>query len=118
MISSWEIFWLLKLDVLCCVFVTIFIMGAALMVTNGSVYLEDRTIKKAKYLSMFFGFISLVSISTAIFMPSTKQAAIIYLLPRIANNEEVQKLPSNATKLLNAKLQDWVKDEMTDKDSE
>lgn len=37
---------------------------------------------------------------TAIFCPNTKQAATIYLLPKIANNKSMQKLPSRAANLL------------------
>ena len=40
--------------------------------------------------------------------PSTKQFAVIYLLPKIANNKEVQKLPDNTVKLLNEQMEQWI----------
>lgn len=45
----------------------------------------------------------------ALFVPSSKEAAAIYLIPKIANNEQVQQLPENAMKVLNLKLQEWIK---------
>ena len=36
----------------------------------------------------------------AIFCPNTRQAAAIYLLPKIANNKSMQKLPSQTANLL------------------
>ena len=50
----------------------------------------------------------LVAILVLAFVPNTKQAAVIYLLPKIANNEQVQKLPDNALKLLNAKMEQYL----------
>ena len=46
----------------------------------------------------------------AIFTPSSKSAAAIYLIPKIANNEQVQQVPENALRLLNTKLQEWLQD--------
>ena len=42
--------------------------------------------------------------------PTTKEAAAIYLIPKIVNNEEVQKVPTNALKVLNSKFEEWLKD--------
>ena len=43
-------------------------------------------------------------------IPTTKEFAAIYLIPKIANNEQVQQIPENALKLLNAKFEEWLKD--------
>ena len=51
------------------------------------------------------------------FLPSTKEACAIYLIPKVVNNEEVQKVPQNALKLLNAKLEEWIDEQIGDEDA-
>jgi hypothetical protein len=43
-------------------------------------------------------------------IPTTKQAIAIWAVPKVINNEQVQALPDNALKLVNAQLQEWLKD--------
>lgn len=50
-----------------------------------------------KRLLFIFGILLFLSIC----IPTTKQAAIIYCLPKIANNEQVQKIPDKILKLSN-----------------
>ena len=47
----------------------------------------------------------------AMFTPSTKQCAIIWALPKIVNNEQVQELPKEALEIIGLKLED-IKDEL------
>ena len=51
------------------------------------------------------------------FIPSTKEACAIYLIPKIVNNEQVQKVPENALKLLNAKFEEWIDEQIGDTDA-
>ena len=46
----------------------------------------------------------IVSLLISIAIPTTKDAAIIYVLPKIVNNEDVQKLPSEIVQLARKKL--------------
>jgi len=46
----------------------------------------------------------------SIFIPSSKMMAAMYLLPKIAGNEQVQQIPSKVLKALNFKLDEWVED--------
>ena len=59
---------------------------------------------------------TLVSMLLLVFIPTTKEYAAIYLIPKIVNNEQVQKVPENALNLLNTKLQEWVNDTVDRKD--
>jgi hypothetical protein len=43
-------------------------------------------------------------------IPSTRSAIAIWAVPKVINNEQVQALPNNALKLVNAQLQEWLKD--------
>lgn len=126
MITSWDIYWITRMDSLNDFF-SIFGIGALVfflgllswigpMIMDG-IYNSD---KKERYWSLYkksmiwgvsvgvlFTFISL-------FIPTTKEVAAIYIIPKIVNNEQVQKMPDNAMKLLNAKFDQWI-DEATDK---
>lgn len=45
-----------------------------------------------------------------LFIPTTKEYAAIYMIPKIANNEHVQNIPDKAANVLELKLQEWIKD--------
>ena len=62
--------------------------------------------------------LGLVFIVVWAFIPSTKEACAIYLIPKIANNEQVQKIPENALRLLNAKLEEWIDEQIGDTDAQ
>ena len=54
----------------------------------------------------------------AAFTPTTKQACIIYVLPKIANNEQVQQVPQKLLDIANRQLDEWVKEYTPKKDGE
>ena len=60
--------------------------------------------------------IVLLSASAKAFLPSTAEACAIYLIPKIANNEQVQKIPENALRLLNAKFEEWIDEQIGEAD--
>ena len=41
-------------------------------------------------------------------IPNSKQFAVIYLVPQIATNTDVQQLPSDIAKLLRHKMNEWL----------
>jgi hypothetical protein len=62
-----------------------------------------------KYLRISIS-IFIVSILGLTFVPSTKDVAVIYVLPKIINNENMKALPNEAVLLLRNKMQEWMKD--------
>jgi hypothetical protein len=50
------------------------------------------------------GVIFCIFMAFNVIIPTTKQAAIVYCLPKIVNNEQVQKIPDNLLKLTNS----WI----------
>ena len=48
-----------------------------------------------------------------IFTPSSKTIATMYLLPKIVNNEEVQKIPGKALDMLNLKMDEYLSDTLS-----
>lgn len=87
--------------------VTLFICA-----TNYNSDTDKKTRKAAKPWAISFGIVFAFTLLFAVGLPSTKQAAVIYCLPKIVNNEQVQKMPNNLLKLANQ----WI-DEHIDKPS-
>lgn len=116
MITSWDIYWITRLDAI----VGVLILAAVLLPVAvfvlafyGDVRHDKCSYYKTGIVRCCVVFIAVVLLST--FVPSTKQFAAIYLIPKIANNEQVQKLPDNAMKFLNGKFEAWI-DDMTKKE--
>lgn len=134
--DAWTIYWILKLDVLgdlcvgTCILSFVSIIGSAYTFfywksrkpyypnekVEGDGASEYFTEMKGLLLSgskkclivciiLFF-----VSLLPAALLPTTEQACVIYVLPKIANNEHVQEIPNNISKLVNEKLAEWIDD--------
>jgi uncharacterized membrane protein len=120
MITGWDIYWITRLDgingtlsVFVALAVTALICTAlfyGMWINTGYLTNDDKNTHWGWYkkwlISLSFLIIALSLLVT--FIPTTKEAAAIYLIPKIANNEQVQKLPDNAMKFLNGKLEEWV----------
>jgi len=50
----------------------------------------------------------------AIFLPSTKQFAVIYLTPKVVNNEDVRELAGDGMKVMKHKLQQWLDENLAE----
>jgi hypothetical protein len=108
--SYWFIYWFTRLDVLYILGVVTLILSISSIVSLFFLAGADEIdfnkaytyIKRYSLLSLILG------IFIVIFVPTTKEAAAIYLIPKIANNEEVSKIPDNALKLLNKRLEEWI----------
>jgi len=114
MITSWDIYWITRLDGIHALALSIFIIFAVIScfvwipLTTGDYKREIKRYYKLSAAALLISSILLVMI------PTTKEAAAIYLIPKIVNNEQVQKIPDNAMKLLNTKMEAWIAD-MTEK---
>ena len=81
-----------------------------LALANESLFETTRKYKKAA--NRFFACL-LISCLGTLAIPSQKEAAAIYLLPKLANSDfmgEVQQIPADLAKLLRLYLQDWLND--------
>jgi len=121
--SSWTLYWLTRLDVLKVTFGGIIlassIIGFAALFGYTCCIAGGRetpvgltTICKRTFYTCLFllGF----SIIGNVFAPSFKEQAFIYLAPKIVNNEQVKKIPENALKILNTKMEQYL-DEIVSK---
>lgn len=105
-ITSWDIYWITRLDKVYCFFTVFFILCAisifiALVIWFQCQMDEDNplavpTIKgflKKTCIGLFTGLLLWV------FIPSTKQAAAILVLPKIINNQQLQQIPDKVMQL-------------------
>jgi len=56
-----------------------------------------------------------VFLATALMVPNSKTIAAMYLIPKIAQNEQLNKIPEKALNLLNSKLDEWALDIVEEK---
>lgn len=98
-ITMWQIYWITRLDDIGIAIgiLTIFLGITSVILLAGSVGFPDNNPgwypEKAKYfyrVSLFF--LGTLFINTMI--PSTKDMAAILVIPKIVNNKQVQKFPS------------------------
>lgn len=112
MITSWDIYWLTKLDSLQGAFV-LFSVFFGLMLAAFVCFMEDiEGYKKTKiaFIIMFVFFLM-----GSVFIPTSKEMAAIYLIPKISNNTGFQKVPENLVKLLNSKMEAWMEETLKEK---
>ena len=80
---------------------------------------EDRDYKSGKAklsLSWKIGTVAAVFLLFGAFIPSTKTAASMFLLPAIANNKEVQQLPEDLLKMVRGLVKEWTPKEYVKKE--
>lgn len=75
---------------------------------------EDKVIQKkmAKERCWLVIFPAVFTI-LALAIPTQKEAAVIYLLPKLAHSDfakEAQQIPTDAAKLMRMKLESWISD--------
>jgi len=120
--TSWDLYWLTRLDSLNCLFnfwwgcslILAVISAIVCGISSAESYSEDekyeRTSKKAKRLSIKALFISVTGMVFATITPNTKEMAAIILIPKVVNsvaaNEKLKELPDNVLDLANA----WLKE--------
>jgi len=130
-LSNWDVYWFTRLEEIKSLlsfngepeFVSSFIVcvvilgGCALLSTN-----DNSEIDSTKLINMLKKFIKpfvlylcirVILIFCAVLIPTQKEMAAIIMLPAVINNEELQKVPDNVLKLLNAKLEEWLEDTTT-----
>lgn len=60
------------------------------------------------WLGAKIGSVTFIFLLFASFVPSTKTAASMFLLPAIANNKEIQQLPEDLLKMVRGLVKEWT----------
>ena len=125
MITSMQLYWITRLDSFqgFCMFLIsaslVAFIGAfvSYQCIYGSLYtesyevIEERQKKLRVRWMIFSGSIFLVSSFLAVFIPSTKEMSAILIIPKIANSDFVETIPSEMTDLKKMAI-DYLKDKM------
>lgn len=93
------------------IFIALAVLGLIILACFFPLYYEEeeyRTLayKIAKYLVIVF----IITIGFRTVIPTQTEVAAIYLVPKIVNNESVQKIPESLSKLLEVKLNQWIEE--------
>ena len=113
---EWLIYWIMILDnireatAILCVISTLAFCGFMTGVfANLGRYGEKEMSKRFTKWAIGTGIVFGITLLLCVFIPNTKQAATIYVLPKLMANEQVQKLPENVVKLFNDYVEEKVK---------
>jgi hypothetical protein len=114
-ISMFTIYLFTRLDAIKVSCVSIFLTITILSIFFGIVvgideYAREDSkwgLKFKKSIVMLF-LIYFISFVGTVCIPTQKEIAAIYLIPKIVNNEQSQELPDNFLKLLNSKLKEYI----------
>lgn len=82
----------------------LFILATLLTAFVAGSLADEGDIESALYMTYAFGcclVLSIFCLAGIAFVPNTKQAAAIYVLPRVVNNEQLQQLPNKLLELSN-----------------
>lgn len=112
-ITAWQMYWITRLDsihtlVVVSAFLFFIVFGGSIAAILANVY-DSSKFRVITATSLILAV--LLGISAA-FIPSTKDAAAIIIVPEIANNQDVQDVVKTAPQLLNVKMQEWLSDSL------
>ena len=113
--TSMQMYWITRLDGIDFVVTTAAVMGfiasaVATVFWIGIRYDDCSVLPMHKKLTVCAWVIVLLSILTAVFVPTTKEMAAIIIVPKIVNNEQVQGFPDKLLKLGNEWITNKTKD--------
>ena len=115
--SNWTIYWLTRLDVInaiCTVSGVLLGIGSLSLIIfciiSASNSYDKDEYKMCLRIRKWVFPLTFICIAIAVFVPSSKEFAAIYLIPKIVNNEQVQQIPDKGLSLLNSKLDQWLDD--------
>lgn len=114
--TTFQMYWFLKADTFCNLLlglgIGVLIIGVFSIGIKYALHIDDvvligkeQRVNKRKFLYSYFSIgIGVFLIICSSLIPTTKQLAILYVVPKIVNNEQVQKIPEKML-LLTA---DWL----------
>lgn len=123
MLTWWQVYLLTRIDNISILLMlpTIFSGVAALILTimmcvaHVDEWTHENSYNKIKFWLKRSIIVFIMGLTLCSAMPSTKEVAAIYFLPKIVNNEHVQNLPGEAVKLLDTQFKKWIS-EFTEKE--
>lgn len=113
----WHIYLFTRLDSLNELFKAITIIGGIILLCVSSILpIANSEMEEENWSALLRGIkllavIWVIGLFTFIAIPTQKEAAAIYLIPKLANSEfakEAEKIPTDTAKLLRLKLESYI----------
>lgn len=86
----------------------IFFLCNAILLSDPDEYDKNMSVFLLKVFKRFILPVVIFCGLIAIFMPSSRTIAAMYLIPKITENKAMQQIPDKAAILLNKKLDEWI----------
>ena len=104
----------LRLDAITATNITFAVITGILFIVTLGTYILNPDVKlvrdTVKLWIKRFGIPFVIILFLAVMMPGTKQAAVIYCLPKVVSNNQVQKMPDNLLRLANR----WIDEQLNE----
>lgn len=119
--TGWQVYLFTRLDSICFILSFVFLISIAAICFTGLIYilnaLDDKNegITTTTYKFLKGAVIALIiTCILGCVVPNMKEAAAIYLIPKLTTGETVEKIPRLTADLLEAKLKEWIKDSLSE----
>lgn len=104
MLTSMDMYWLTRLDSLNTWLGTVVVMAGLASVVSVlmaivATFREDDSAFDLRRIAKYIVGVFFVLGTISVFVPTTKEMVAIYVVPAIANNEQVRSIPDTALKL-------------------
>lgn len=107
-ITPMTIYWIQRLDEINCMCAITLLVLVFIAVFTGVAYYCDNIDRAGKiFKRSIIGVV--LCVCALVFVPSTKQAAVMYVVPAIANNKNMQQVIKDVPELLELST-DWLKE--------
>jgi hypothetical protein len=113
MISSFDIYLMTRLDGISFASIVVFCASLVVSIFLGISLAMDGIPNSRMVVLLWlrkFLFACIVALVLFVLTPTTKEFAVICLLPKITNSEKIQGIGSDAVNVLHEKLKEWVDD--------
>lgn len=108
MIDAWDIYWVLQLDTIGFAAALLTLVGGAVVALAWIGFLDSDT-RLSLFVPAMLTLLWLPVLALAVFLPSTKTAAAMFVIPAIANNETIQRESGELYDLAKQALAEAVK---------
>ena len=92
-------------------FMLLVVLGLIILACFFPVYYDEEEYRPLAYkIAKYLVIVLIITIGFRAVIPTQTEVAAIYLVPKIVNNESVQKIPESVAKLLEVKLNQWIEE--------
>jgi len=115
--SHWMVYWWVMLDrfshgAFAFAFLSAMAIGVLIIAWIGLKRENKPAWKNCRLATFLIIPFFIIMVAIASFLPSTKQFAVIYLAPKIVNNEDVREMAGDGMRLMKLKLGKWLEEQM------